>query len=937
MEFSILGPLDVRERGVRLPLGGKKQRAVLAALLLHANRVVPTSRLAEELWGDPAPDRAAKLIQGYVHAIRRALPGVALVTEPPGYLLRAEQHEVDLLRFEELVEGARDASPQKAAELLRDALGLWRGAALADVEFHGQAAHERERLDELRQAAVEARIDADLALGRHASLVAELRSLVREHPLRERLRGQLMLALYRSGRQAEALDAYREARRTLVAELGIEPGPSLQRLEQAILRQAPELELEAEPGDAAQLVRTAPTTPEDDEARTPARSDSGDEIRPVTVLFADVVGSTSLGERLRPEEVKALIGECVSQMSRAVEEFGGTVQAYQGDGICAYFGVPAAHEDDAERAARAGLRILEIVGAYARDIAGAWGIADFDVRVGINSGQTAVGLVGGAEPQAVALGDATNVAARLQALAAPGTVVVGERTARLLAHRFALEPLADAHVKGRAAPVAAARLVGTGTAVAVEAPPVLVDREAEVGRLVGVVDELLAGRGQVLLISGDAGIGKTRLLAELRNRCGDRVTWLEGHCVSYGGLHSWPFAEALRGWLGLTDGEAPVAVRTKARAKLGLLLAEGVDGVLEPLGRLLGVSLDASVASAGEAPPSTDALRRAYASWVRALSEERPVVLAIEDFHWADEWTREFADALLPLTDRAPLLFVTTLTQDRAGQGWPFRLRVIAEYAHRAQELALGPLPEEAARALVDAFAGGALDDAARTSLLARAEGNPLFLEELLRSVADAPTRSSGRTWTVSVRAAALPPALESVLVARIDRLPNGARVLAQTAAVIGRTFPVRVLARVAQEDDLQSELETLLRAEIVREVRRYPELECAFTHGLVQEAALSTLTSVRRRELYGRVAAAFEEIFADSLDEHLERIAHYHAQSEDSAGALAYLERAAARAEELGAPPRARALWSGALTLAAELGDEAAERRSSARAAALA
>src|ERR671915_2063277 len=161
-----------------------------------------------------------------------------------------------------------------------------------------------------------------------------------------------------------------------------------------------------------------------------------DEMRLVTSLFADVVGSTALGERLGPDEVKALIGECVTRMARAVEEFGGTIQAYMGDGICAYFGVPTAHEDDPERAARAGLRILEVVGEYSTDIALAWGIPDFNVRVGINSGETAVGFVGAGDREVVALGDTTNVAARLQSEAAPGTIAVGEETARRLAHRF---------------------------------------------------------------------------------------------------------------------------------------------------------------------------------------------------------------------------------------------------------------------------------------------------------------------------------------------------------------------------------------------------------------------------------------------------------------------------------------------------------------------
>ncbi|MGZ4415949.1 MAG: adenylate/guanylate cyclase domain-containing protein, partial [Gaiellaceae bacterium] len=222
-----------------------------------------------------------------------------------------------------------------------------------------------------------------------------------------------------------------------------------------------------------------------------------DELRPVTALFADVVGSTSLGERLPPDEVKELIGECVNLMSRAVEQFGGCIQSYMGDGIAAFFGLPTAHEDDPERAAHAAIRILEVVAEYSRDIAAAWGVEDFNVRVGVNSGHMAVGAVGAAEQQIVALGDATNVAARLQSAAAPGTIVVGESTARRLAHRFVLESLGELSVKGRAQAVGAWRLASVQIEAQAPAPTPLVGRDAEVSRLRSGVEVLTEGRGQL--------------------------------------------------------------------------------------------------------------------------------------------------------------------------------------------------------------------------------------------------------------------------------------------------------------------------------------------------------------------------------------------------------------------------------------------------------
>jgi DNA-binding SARP family transcriptional activator len=261
MEFRILGPLEVVEEGRPVELGGARQRAVLAILLTRANQVVSRDRLIDELFGEEPREAASNLVHVYVSRLRKALEpgrerrsgGSRIVTRPPGYLIRLEADELDLSRFEQLTGSARQAlgagDAAAAAASLGEALSLWRGPALADFAFDEFARNEVVRLEELRLAALEDRLDADLALGRHRLLVGELETLVDEHPLRERLRAQLMLALYRSGRQAEALDAYQDARRALVDELGIEPGAALQDLERSILRQDPELE--AVPHEAA--------------------------------------------------------------------------------------------------------------------------------------------------------------------------------------------------------------------------------------------------------------------------------------------------------------------------------------------------------------------------------------------------------------------------------------------------------------------------------------------------------------------------------------------------------------------------------------------------------------------------------------------------------------------------------------------------------------
>lgn len=254
MLFRILGSLEAVDGGHEISLGGGRQRAVLGLLLLDRNRAVAADRLIDELWGERPPRTAANLVQVYVSRLRKALGKERLVTSGPGYVLRVAEGELDLDRFERLAEeGMRELDrdePERASQLLREALGLWRGPALADVVFEGSAHSEIARLEELRLAVLENRIEADLGRGRHALLVGELETLVGEHPFRERLRGQLMVALYRSDRQAEALEVYRDTRRTFVDELGLEPGPTLQDLERAILAQDPALAAPAVPAEA---------------------------------------------------------------------------------------------------------------------------------------------------------------------------------------------------------------------------------------------------------------------------------------------------------------------------------------------------------------------------------------------------------------------------------------------------------------------------------------------------------------------------------------------------------------------------------------------------------------------------------------------------------------------------------------------------------------
>jgi DNA-binding SARP family transcriptional activator len=291
MEFRILGPLEVRQGDRVLKLGGAKQRAVLALLLLHANEVVSRDRLIDELWGDSPPETAPTALQVHVSQLRKALGRDLIVTRPPGYLIPVGDGQLDLQRFERLVASARGEEPPEAARLLTEALALWRGLPLAELDL-SLARAERTRLEEQRLAALEQRIDADLGLGRHVDLVPELESLVREQPLRERLRGQLMLALYRCGRQADALEVYRSGRRLLSDELGLEPHDELQRLEKAILNHDPSLE----PPAGQEAKRPTVTEHRLASARTEA-SVPPDSVAVIDPQRSRLVGHVTVGRR----------------------------------------------------------------------------------------------------------------------------------------------------------------------------------------------------------------------------------------------------------------------------------------------------------------------------------------------------------------------------------------------------------------------------------------------------------------------------------------------------------------------------------------------------------------------------------------------------------------------------------------------------------------
>jgi class 3 adenylate cyclase/tetratricopeptide (TPR) repeat protein len=845
MDFRILGPLEVLDDGRTLDLGGAKQRATLAMLALHANRVVAHERLIEALWDEKPPDTARKALQVYVSQLRKVLGRERLETKPRGYLLRIGPEELDLSRFELL----RDSGKPEQA------LAQWRGEPLADFADQRFAEPEIARLEELRLACVEQRIELDLADGRHTELIGELEALVRLHPLSEHLRAQLMLALYRSGRQAEALEAYQAARTALVDGLGIEPGPALRGLHQRILTQDPELDLAA----PQQPPRSEPQLAS---ARAEPPAQMAEARKTVTVLFCDLADSTELGERLDPESLRGLMARWYGAMREPVERHGGTVEKFIGDAVMAVFGIPSVHEDDAFRAVRAAVEMREALARLNEELAGEER-PQLRIRIGVNSGE----VVTGDHDTTLVTGDAVNTAKRLEEAAEPDEILIGDQTRRLVENAAVLEPSAAVEAKGKRKPVEAWRVLGTieGAApFARRTDTPIVDRVAELGVL---RSELAAAERErscrLVTVLGTAGLGKSRLASELMEEVLPRATVLTARCLPYGdGITFWPLLELLSS-VGGDDA-----------------LAEAVRD--EPDRELIRERMSALTGSA--APSSPEETFWAVRRVLEALAQDRPLVLQLEDIHWAEPTLLDLVEYVVGWCRDAAIL-VLCLARPELLDERPDWLGV------RGTSLTLEPLTGEESDELLDML-DVPLEAGARARIRDAAEGNPLFVEQMVAMLAEAP----GET--------AMPPTINALLAARLDRLAPLDRSILERASVLGKEFGrggVAELSPPEERNAVGTVLLSLTRRDLI-EPGRTPipgDDGFRFRHALIRDAAYSGVPKAVRAGLHERAAVLFESqgVAGELVGYHLEQTYRYR----DELGAVDDATRAiGARAGEL-------------------------------------
>lgn len=667
------------------------------------------------------------------------------------------------------------------------------------------------------------------------------------------------------------------------------------------------------------------------------------ERRVVTILFCDVVGSTSLGERLDPEAWTEIMNGVFERLIPAVNRYGGTVTRLLGDAILALFGAPVAHEDDSYRALLAALDMLRDLSPYQEQIRrqlAESGVqlapTDFKVRIGINTGLAVVGDVGSDQMQEyTAMGDAVNLAARMEQTAQPGTIQIAHDTYELLAPLVEVESLAPLEVKGKRDQVRAYRVLGlksqqeqTRGFEDMESP--LIGREREISLMRKAVARLLDGQGQIICLIGQAGLGKSRLVQELNFHIRDsqfEISWYEAESLSFETSQPYGLLQRLLRRIGGFARDDPPAVIGQRFAEL---LAElppeqqlQFEGVLNAL---FGLERET-----GPPPLQGEELKRELFESTRTLMQvwatAKPMVLVFEDLHWADLATAELIRHLLPLVDLVPLVFLFVFRTYRHSAAWMVKQTAEIDFPHRYLEVELQPLSAQESNTLVGNLLNATyLPDEVGALILDRAAGVPFFVEEIVRDLVEsgAVTRHDiGSEWHLvsKIEDLHIPNSLEAVLVARMDRLDESARRTLQLAAVIGRSFYYRVLTMMAGKiEQLEQQLHTLQQAGLIRESARIPELEFTFRHALTQEAAYNTILISRRRLYHQQTGEVMQQIFANQLDEHAPLIAHHFHQAGENNRALKYYTMAAESAARLYANDEATFHYSKSIETASRI-----------------
>jgi predicted ATPase/class 3 adenylate cyclase len=635
------------------------------------------------------------------------------------------------------------------------------------------------------------------------------------------------------------------------------------------------------------------------------------ERRQVTIMFCDMKGFTPLTERLGPEETFSLMDKIYEILIHQVNEYEGTVNEIRGDGILAVFGALDALEDAPQRAIRSAIEIHKRVAEFSEALAGDPRIGPIRLRIGINTGPVVIGTVGNdLRVQFTVVGDTINMAARMETMAEPGTTYVTEETYRLTKDLFHFQALGKKAIKGKQDPVPVYQVLQSkspsyrprlGSERMIYAS--LVDRNAQLNVLELQVMKLVNGQGSVVNIVGEAGVGKSRLIAELKNReVMKQVTLLEGWAVSIGrNLSFHPITDILKQWAGIKGDDADLAAFNKLQAALKRLLPEDYAEVLPFVATLMGVKVPQNVAErlkGIEGGALEKLILRSMRDLLIKASETSPLIIVMEDLHWADKSSIELLESLLRLAETQSIMFVNIFrpgyqeTGDRILQGLKDRHQVYSV------QIQVEPLDEKDTASLINSIAQ--LGDVHRpliTQIVERTGGNPFFVEEVMRSFVDERAlvmQNGAFQATEKVHSLPIPSTIRDVLTARMDRLDEQSRDLLKVASVIGRTFLRRILLEVAPSvEGIDAKLAYFQEIQFIQQRSHWGETEYLFNHALVQEATYESILPSKRKELHLKVAQAIETLFAGRIHEFYGMLAYHYSMAESPEKTEEYLIKA--------------------------------------------
>jgi class 3 adenylate cyclase/tetratricopeptide (TPR) repeat protein len=640
------------------------------------------------------------------------------------------------------------------------------------------------------------------------------------------------------------------------------------------------------------------------------------ERKQVTVLFADLKGSMELLADRDPEEARKLLDPVLERMMEAVHRYEGTVNQVMGDGIMALFGAPLAHEDHAVRACCAAFSMQESVKMYAEEVRRSHGVV-VKIRVGLNSGEVVVRAIGSdLRMDYTAVGQTTHLAARMEQLADPGAIVITTDTLALAEGYVEVKSLGPVPLKGLVDAVEVYEVMGTGPvrtrlqAATRRGLTRFVGRDAELEQLRRAQQLAATGHGQVAALVGEAGVGKSRLVYEFTHshRLHGWLTF-ESASVSYGKATSYlPVIDLLKGYFKIQDGDDLREIREKVTGKLLTL-----DESLKPTLTALLALLDALVDDVGWQTLDPGQRRQRTLDAVKGLllreAREQPLLVIFEDLHWIDGETQALLDNLVDSLSSARLLLLVNYRP---------------EYQHTwgsktsYSQMRLDALPAQSAGELLEALLGNDPGLAPLKQLLVK-RGNPFFLEETVRTLVEAKALDGSRgryRLTQPLQALQLPPTVQTILAARIDRLSSEDKRLLQTASVVGKDVPFGLLQAIAELPDkaLRSSLDRLQAAEFLYETELFPDLEYAFRHALTHEVTYGGLLRERRRTLHAQLVGAIERLHGDRLGEQIERLAHHAVEGELTEKAVGYLRQAGLKAAARSALTEARVWFEQAL-----------------------